>query len=159
MDAFGRPVGGSQDAQAAIAEYIMGTVMRGATNKDGVIDPAMFGKLLETYRPALENALTSQRQNFAARDALGKVATSDKAGNWQLSKAQREFPAIPEQAVLPPDEMARLGASQQDLKRVLDTANMLALTEARRRSFNAFCRTWDSSDAGQWAVVAWPVTC
>lgn len=136
MDAFGRSVGGSQDAQAAIADHIMGTVMRGATNKDGVIDPAMLGKLLETYRPALEtldnsamnkaleNALTSQRQNFAARDALGMVATSDKAGNWQLSKAQREFPAIPEQAGLTPDEMARLGAIQQDTKRGLDTVNM-----------------------------------
>ena len=139
MDAFGRSVGGSQDAQAAIADHIMGTVMRGATNKDGVIDPATLGKLLETYRPALEtldnatinraleNALTSQRQNFAARDALGTVATQDKPGNWQLIKAQRQFPAIPEQAGLTPDEMARLGASQQDLKRVLDTTNMAAV--------------------------------
>lgn len=135
MDAFGRSVGGSQDAQAAIADHIIGTVMRGAT-KDGVIDPTTLGKLLETYRPALEtldnsamnraleNALTSQRQNFAARDALGAVATSDKTGNWQLTKSQRQFPAIPEQAGLTPEEMARLSASQQDLKRVLDTANM-----------------------------------
>jgi hypothetical protein len=107
-------VGGSQDAQAAIADHIMGTIMRGATNKDGVIDPAMLGKLLETYRPALEtldnatinraleNALTSQRQNFAARDALGTVARQDRSGNWQLAKAQRQFPAIPGDAGLPP---------------------------------------------------------
>ena len=77
---------------------------------------------------ALETALSTQRQNFSARDALGTVARPDTAGNWQLVKAQRQFPAIPEQAGLTPDEMARLGASQQDLKRVLDTANMAGVS-------------------------------
>lgn len=138
MDAFGRSVGGSQDAQAAIADHIMATAISSST-KNGVIDPAMLGKFLETYRPALEtldnatvnqaleNALTSQRQNFAARDALGTVATSDKAGNWQLSKAQREFPAIPEQAGLTANETSMLGALQQDSKRALDNINMAAV--------------------------------
>ena len=138
MDAFGRSVGGNQDAQAAIADHIMATAISNST-KNGVIDPAMLGKFLETYRPALEtldnaavnqaleNALTSQQQNFAARDALGKVAKPDSAGNWKLSQAQRQFPAIPEQAGLTTDETALLGALQQDSKRALDNINMAAV--------------------------------
>lgn len=147
MGAFGRSVGGSQEAQAAIADHIMSTAIRGSM-KDGVVDPGKLAGFLETYRPALEsldnadinkalaNALEAQRGNFAARDAIRSVATTDKAGNWQLVNARRQFPEVSPQAGLTADEAAQLGAIQADVKRGMDTVNMAGVNGSPTAQIN-----------------------
>lgn len=139
MDAFYRSVGSNDGANLAMVDHVAQNAIAAST-KDGVLNPNSLAGWLERYRPALsqfdatdlknalETALSTQRQNFAARDALGTVARQDRSGNWQLAKAQRQFPAIPGDAGLTPSETAQLAASQQDLKRVLDTANMAGVS-------------------------------
>ncbi len=139
MDAFNRSVGSNGSANLAMVDHVAQSAIAAST-KDGVLNPTALSNWLERYRPALsqfdatelknalENALASQRQNFAARDALGGVARQDPAGNWNLIKSQRQFPPMPSDAGLTPAETAQLAASQQDLKRVLDTANMAGVS-------------------------------
>lgn len=147
MGAFGRSVGGSQEAQAAIADHIISTAIRSST-KDGVVDPTALAKFLENYRPALEtldnadlrkslsSALEAQQGNVAARDALRGVATRDKTGNWQLVNARRQFPEVPQQAGLTADEAAQLGAIQADVKRGMDTVNMAGVNGSPTAQIN-----------------------
>lgn len=139
MDAFNRSVGSNGSANLAMVDHVAQSAISAST-KDGVLNPTALSNWLERYRPALsqfdatelknalENTLASQRQNFAARDALGGVARQDPAGNWNLIKSQRQFPPIPGDSGLTPAETAQLAASQQDLKRVLDTANMAGVS-------------------------------
>lgn len=139
MDAFNRSVGSNGSANLAMVDHVAQSAIAAST-KDGVLNPTALSNWLERYRHALsqfdatdlknafENALNTQRQNFAASDALGVVARQDTAGNWQLVKSQRQFPPIPSDAGLTTSETAQLAASQQDLKRVLDTANMAGVS-------------------------------
>lgn len=132
-------MGSNDGANLAMVDHVAQNAIAAST-KDGVLNPNALAGWLERYRPALsqfdatdlknalETALSTQRQNFSARDALGTVARQDRSGNWQLAKAQRQFPAIPGDAGLTPSETAQLAASQHDLKRVLDTANMAGVS-------------------------------
>lgn len=138
MEAFSRSVGGDETARSAMMYYVVQDALKSST-KNGVVDHIRLSKWISDHesamsmfdaaelRTALYGALESQQGNFAARQALGKVASVDKAGNWQLAKAQRQFPSLPPEAGLTQDEAASFLKSQWDLKRALDTDNMAAV--------------------------------
>ena len=139
MEAFQRAMGGQQGARSAITDRAIASALQESTGAKGILDPSKLSAWMERYRPALsqldsaavenalQQALEAQTANAEARRALGTVARPDAAQNWQLTKAQRQFPPIPASAGLTADEAARLGASQADLKRVLDTQNRAAV--------------------------------
>lgn len=135
MEALRRSVGARQEAQSAIADTAISTALRESTIPDGTLDPRRLQAFMDRYRPALsqmdnaaveaalQQAIDAQTANLAAREGLASVARPDVAGNWQLRKAQRQFPDIPASAGLSPEETARLSAVQQDVQRALESAN------------------------------------
>lgn len=139
MEAFQRSMGAQPAANSAIADRAIATALRESTGVNGELDPRKLAAWMEQYRPALsqldnmavenalQQALETQQANFTARGALKNVARVDPAGNWELVKRNRQFPALSENAGFAADEAARFTASQADLKRVLDTHNMAAV--------------------------------
>ena len=116
----------------------MGTLIREhlASKASGAKNSGELRGILDQYGPALDQmgdieladtlrgALTTMEQAEAARAGVGRVASQDVAGNWQLKKALGEFPSVQGVPGLTPGEAGQVSAIQGDYKRALDALKL-----------------------------------